>query len=100
MSTDTARRNPADAPARRAPLGPLLEHIAQGDDLTAIRALVEEGSETGEGGSIVAATGLFPFAVADLARRADAQHPLVVITPTTRSAEDIRSALSLSLIHI
>ena len=94
MSTDTARRNPADAPARRAPLGPLLEHIAQGDDLTAIRALVEEGSETGEGGSIVAATGLFPFAVADLARRADAQHPLVVITPTTRSAEDIRSALS------
>src|SRR5699024_5376574 len=52
------------------------------------------GARTGEGGSIVAATGLFPFLVADLARRATAEAPLVIVTATTRAAEDLRAALS------
>ena len=36
----------------------------------------------------------FPFVVADLAREATAESPLVVVTPTTRALEDVRSALS------
>ncbi|MGP9537402.1 transcription-repair coupling factor [Brachybacterium sp. AOP43-C2-M15] len=76
------------------PLRPLLEQIAAGRDLTAARELVREGAENGDGGSIVAATGLFPFLVADLARQADAEHPLVVVTSTTRATEDLRAALS------
>ncbi|MGO2535311.1 MAG: transcription-repair coupling factor, partial [Brachybacterium tyrofermentans] len=78
----------------RAPLRPLLDQLAGGQDLTTVRAAVQEGSESGEGGSIVAATGLFPFVVADLAREATAESPLVVVTPTTRALEDVRSALS------
>ncbi|MGY5763577.1 transcription-repair coupling factor [Brachybacterium sp. DNPG3] len=76
------------------PLAPLLDRIAEGRDLTAVRALVDEGTATGEGGSVVAATGLTPFLIADLARRASVERPLVVITPTTRSAEDARAALA------
>ncbi|WP_010534312.1 transcription-repair coupling factor [Brachybacterium squillarum] len=83
---------PSQTPA--APLAPLLEQVSRTSDLERIRALVAEGAETGEGGSIVAATGLFPFAMADLARRATPEQPLVVITPTTRAAEDARAALS------
>ncbi|MGO2719640.1 MAG: transcription-repair coupling factor, partial [Brachybacterium tyrofermentans] len=78
----------------RAPLRPLLDQLAGGQDLTTVRAAVQEGSESGEGGSIVAATGLFPFVVADLAREATVESPLVVVTPTTRALEDVRSALS------
>ncbi|MDN5899640.1 MAG: DEAD/DEAH box helicase, partial [Brachybacterium sp.] len=76
------------------PLRPLLDQLAGGSDLTAVRALVEEGTQSGEGGSIVAATGLFPFLVADLARQATAEQPLVIVTPTTRAAEDLRAALA------
>ncbi|WP_422117631.1 transcription-repair coupling factor [Brachybacterium sp. UNK5269] len=80
--------------AARGPLGPLLDQLADGADLTAVRALVAEGTESGDGGSMVAATGLFPFVVADLARRSTAEQPLVVVTPTTRAGEDLRAALS------
>ncbi|QCR54260.1 transcription-repair coupling factor [Brachybacterium sp. SGAir0954] len=76
-----------------APLAPLLDLIADGRDLTAIRELVTTGTADGSGGDMVAATGLFPFAVADLARASSAESPLVVVTPTTRAAEDLRSAL-------
>ena len=76
-----------------APLAPLLDLIADGRDLTAIRELVASGTADGSGGDMVAATGLFPFAVADLARASSAESPLVVVTPTTRAAEDLRSAL-------
>lgn len=76
-----------------APLAPLLDLIADGRDLTAIRELVTSGTADGSGGDMVAATGLFPFAVADLARASSAESPLVVVTPTTRAAEDLRSAL-------
>ena len=77
-----------------APLAPLLDQLAAGRDLTAIRELVTAGTADGSGGDMVASTGLFPFAVADLARTATAESPLVVVTPTTRSAEDLRAALS------
>lgn len=76
-----------------APLAPLLDLIADGRDLTAIRELVTTGTADGSGGDMVAATGMFPFAVADLARASSADSPLVVVTPTTRAAEDLRSAL-------
>jgi len=76
------------------PLAPLLEQLAGGEDLTAIRELVAGGAENGGGGDVVAATALFPFVVADLARRASAEEPLVVVTSTTRAAEDLRAALS------
>ena len=79
------------------PLAPLLARLAEGADLTAIRELVESAGadeDRGPGGDIVAATALFPFAVADLARRASAESPLVVVTSTTRAAEDLRAALS------
>jgi transcription-repair coupling factor (superfamily II helicase) len=88
---------PSTAPvgARPAPpLGPLLERLAEGADLTAIRELVGSGAASGEGGDVVAATALFPFVVADLARRASAEEPLVVVTSTTRAAEDLKAALS------
>src|SRR5699024_10200616 len=89
----TMTTNTLPATTTSAPLRPLLQQLADGQDLTALRALVEEGSATGEGGSVVAATGLFPFAVADLARQATAESPLVVITLTTRALEDLRAAL-------
>ncbi|GAA1320670.1 transcription-repair coupling factor [Brachybacterium rhamnosum] len=76
-----------------APLAPLLDLLAGGRDLSAIRELVASGTADGSGGDMVAATGLFPFAVADLARASSAESPLVVVTPTTRAAEDLRSAL-------
>src|SRR5699024_405418 len=91
MTTQTAAPAPTTAPP---PLRPLLDQLAAGRDLNAVRDLVEEGARSGEGGSIVAATGLFPFLVADLARRATADQPLVVVTATTRAAEDLRAALS------
>ena len=103
--TDAARTGraagagPDAAGAERSapPLAPLLERLAEGADLTAIRELVESAGadeNRGPGGDIVAATALFPFAVADLARRASAESPLVVVTSTTRAAEDLRAALS------
>lgn len=86
------------------PLAPLLEQLAAGRDLHAIRELVTAASADGGAGAdqsdpasdplIIAATALFPFAVADLARRSDAEHPLIVITPTTRAAGDLRAALA------
>ena len=91
MTTQTAAPTPTTT---RPPLRPLLDQLAAGRDLTAVRELVEEGARSGEGGSIVAATGLFPFLVADLARRATAEAPLVIVTATTRAAEDLRAALS------
>src|SRR5699024_6234696 len=91
MTTQIAAPTPTTT---RPPLRPLLDQLAAGRDLTAVRELVEEGARTGEGGSIVAATGLFPFLVADLARRATAEAPLVIVTATTRAAEDLRAALS------
>jgi transcription-repair coupling factor (superfamily II helicase) len=94
-AADTApAAHPADGARPAPPLAPLLEQLAAGADLTAIRELVGEGGESGEGGDVVAATALFPFAVADLARRASAEEPLVVVTSTTRAAEDLRAALS------
>jgi transcription-repair coupling factor (superfamily II helicase) len=90
----TAPADAAQGTRPAPPLAPLLEQLAGGEDLTAIRALVAEGAASGEGGDVVAATALFPFAVADLARRASAEEPLVVVTSTTRAAEDLRAALS------
>ncbi|MGO1894581.1 MAG: transcription-repair coupling factor, partial [Brachybacterium sp.] len=91
MTTQTAAPAPTTA---NPPLRTLLDQLAAGRDLSAVRDLVLEGSESGEGGSIVAATGLFPFLVADLARRASAEQPLVVVTATTRATEDLRAALT------
>src|SRR5690606_31313032 len=90
MTAQTA----APAPTTVPPLRPLLDQLAAGQDLGAVRDLVREGTDSGEGGSIVAATGLFPFLVADLARHASAEQPLVVVTATTRATEDIRAALT------
>ena len=90
MTAPAAPRTTCPAP----PLAPLLEQLAGGEDLTAIRELVAGGAESGEGGDVVAATALFPFVVADLARRASAEEPLVVVTSTTRAAEDLRAALA------
>ncbi len=95
----TAGAGPDAVSAERsaAPLAPLLARLAEGADLTAIRELVESAGadeDRGPGGDIVAATALFPFVVADLARRASAESPLVVVTSTTRAAEDLRAALS------
>ena len=84
----------ADGSRPAPPLAPLLEQLSGGADLTAIRELVAAGGESGEGGDVVAATALFPFVVADLARRASAEEPLVVVTSTTRAAEDLRAALA------
>ena len=96
MSTISARTaDPtAETPQTTAPLAALLDQFASAGDLTAVRTLMDEGAETGEGGSVVAPTALFPLAVADLARQATAESPLVVITPTTRAAEDVRAVLS------
>ena len=91
MTAQTAAPAPTTA---NPPLRTLLDQLAVGRDLSAVRDLVLEGSESGEGGSIVAATGLFPFLVADLARRASAEQPLVVVTATTRATEDLRAALT------
>ena len=84
----------ADGSRPAPPLAPLLEQLSGGADLTAIRELVAAGGESGEGGDVVAATALFPFVVADLARRASAEEPLVVVTSTTRADEDLRAALA------
>ena len=73
MTAQTAAPAPT---TEHPPLRPLLDQLAAGRDLSAVRDLVCEGTESGEGGSIVAATGLFPFLVADLARRANAEQPL------------------------
>ncbi|MDN6302720.1 MAG: transcription-repair coupling factor, partial [Brachybacterium sp.] len=91
MTTQTTAPAPT---TEHPPLRPLLDQLAGGRDLTSVRALVEEGAGTGEGGSIVAATGLFPFLVADLARQATAEQPLVIVTATTRAAEDLKAALA------
>ncbi|MEE1619057.1 transcription-repair coupling factor [Brachybacterium sp. J153] len=93
-TTPQTAASQAAAPHSVAPLAPLLDQLAAGADLTAIRRLVEEGSASGDGGDVVAATGLFPFVVADLARQATAEQPLVVVTPTTRAGEDLRAALA------
>ena len=84
----------ADGSRPAPPLAPLLEQLSGGADLTAIRELVAAGGESGEGGDVVVSTALFPFVVADLARRASAEEPLVVVTSTTRAAEDLRAALA------
>ncbi|GAA1296890.1 transcription-repair coupling factor [Brachybacterium alimentarium] len=90
--TTTSATAPTQTPLH--PLLPLLDQLAAGRDLTALRTLVQDGESSGEDGSIVAPTGLFPFAVADLAREASAERPLIVVTPTTRALEDLRAALS------
>src|SRR5699024_5214594 len=63
-------------------------------DRAAGRSLRDEGARTGRRGSVVAPTARFPLADADLARQATAESPRVVITPTTRAAEDVRAVLS------
>ena len=55
MTAQTTAPRPTTA---EAPLRPLLDQLARGRDLTAVRDLVEAGAESGGGG--VAATGLFP----------------------------------------
>ena len=90
--TTTSATAPTQTPLH--PLLPLLDQLAAGRDLTSLRTLVQDGESSGEDGSIVAPTGLFPFAVADLAREASAERPLIVVTPTTRALEDLRAALS------
>ncbi|MGP5197804.1 transcription-repair coupling factor [Brachybacterium alimentarium] len=90
--TTTSATAPTQTPLH--PLRPLLDQLAAGRDLTALRTLVQDGESSGEDGSIVAPTGLFPFAVADLAREASVERPLIVVTPTTRALEDLRAALS------
>jgi transcription-repair coupling factor (superfamily II helicase) len=93
LSDPGSPRSTATSAVQAAPLAPLLDQLAAGKDLTALRELVASGSESGEGGSVIASAGIVPFAVADLARRSSAEAPLVIITPTTRAAEDLRSAL-------
>ncbi|HIY23965.1 MAG TPA: DEAD/DEAH box helicase, partial [Candidatus Brachybacterium merdigallinarum] len=93
LSDPGSSRAPETSGAHPAPLAPLLDQLAAGKDLTALRELVASGSESGEGGCVIASAGIVPFAVADLARRSSAEAPLVIITPTTRAAEDLRSAL-------
>ena len=51
MTAQTA----APAPTTVPPLRPLLDQLAAGQDLGAVRDLVREGTDSGEGGSIVAA---------------------------------------------
>lgn len=75
-----------------APLAPLLDALEASADLVAVREFAEESAT--QGGAIIAPTGLTPFAVAELARTATVEAPLVVVTPTTRAMEDVRSALS------
>lgn len=82
----------ADGAAAAAPLAPLLDLVASGDDLTRIRALF--GPDAEQDASVVAPGGLVPFIVADLARCASPERPLVVLTATTRAAEDARAAIS------
>ncbi|MCS6712661.1 transcription-repair coupling factor [Brachybacterium sp. EF45031] len=74
-----------------APLAPLLTLLAQGEDLTGLReAVADAGRETVR---MIAPTGLHPLAAADLAARATVEAPLVVVTATTRAAEDVAAAL-------
>ncbi|MFC0675485.1 transcription-repair coupling factor, partial [Brachybacterium hainanense] len=92
MSASAPETAPTQIDPQAAPLAPLLDAFAASPDLQAIRELGESGP--GAGGGIVAPTGLFPFAIAELARTATAASPLVVVTPTTRAMEDIRSGLA------
>ncbi|UYG16575.1 transcription-repair coupling factor [Brachybacterium huguangmaarense] len=90
MTATTSPRSAA--PAHEAPtLAPLLDALAAGGDLTAVRERVLDASTTTA--AVVAPSGLFPFVAADLARRSDARSPLVVVTATTRAAEDVVAAL-------
>lgn len=75
--------------AEQPPLFPLQDMLSTGKDLSAIRAAMGSGERT----DITAPTGLTPFIVAELARRATAEAPLVVVTSTTRAAEDAKAAL-------
>jgi transcription-repair coupling factor (superfamily II helicase) len=89
-------RNDTPVPA---PLAPLLDLLAEGRDLRAVRDLLQEadadpvGAPRGDA-SIIGPTALVPFVLADAARRASAERPLVVLTATTRAAEDARSAIA------
>ncbi|SLM95379.1 transcription-repair coupling factor [Brachybacterium nesterenkovii] len=83
----------ASAAVRRPPLAPLLDAVAAGPDLTAVRSLLADAA-AGDDPGVVAPSGLHPFIVADLARSARAERPLVVLTATTRAAEDAVAALA------
>src|SRR5699024_6683536 len=98
MSTISARTaDPtAETPQTTAPLAALLDQFASAGDLTAVRTLMDEGAETGEGGSVVAPTALFPLAAADITRQASAASPRVAISPSPRAAADGRAVLSAS----
>ncbi|MGP9695640.1 transcription-repair coupling factor [Brachybacterium sp. AOP25-B2-12] len=76
--------------AATAPLAPLLDLFSAGPDLTAIRDLAAGEDRIS---AVTAPEGLHPFVAADLARRASAQAPIVVVTATTRAAEDVVAAL-------
>ncbi|WP_058233842.1 transcription-repair coupling factor [Devriesea agamarum] len=73
-------------------LRPILTALQATDDLAKIRQLAAETTE----GDVVAAPGLVPFALADVcvdraARGVSA--PLVIVTATTRAAEDVGAML-------
>lgn len=84
---------PVAAPVS-APLAALLDRVAQLKDVQDMRALMERCAAEGEAGAAIAAGGLLPFIVADLARQAGPEHPLVVVTATTRATEDLHAALA------
>ena len=83
-----------NADASAAPLTALLDHVSAFDDLIRMRQAAADAVAAGGEASLVAAPGLHPFIVADLARTASVAEPLVVITPTTRAAQDLRAALA------
>ncbi|MCG7309287.1 transcription-repair coupling factor [Brachybacterium sp. ACRRE] len=96
MTASNAPTPPA-RPAPSGPLAPLLDLVASGEDLTRLRELVAPDPAASdvpvEDSATVAPTSLVPFAVADLARSATPDSPLVVLTATTRASEDARAAL-------
>jgi transcription-repair coupling factor (superfamily II helicase) len=97
MSTSTMPDVTAGGQDRteRPPLAALLDAVEAGEDLTRLRDVLEESQESGQDETtLVAPTGLSPFVIGQAARRADAAHPLVVLTATTRAAEDARAALT------
>ncbi|GAB2531500.1 transcription-repair coupling factor [Brachybacterium huguangmaarense] len=91
-TTTTATTTTAAATAQDpAPLAPLLDAVVETPGLAAARQAVLDSDAARR--SVVAVPGLFPFITADLARRSSAESPLVVVTATTRAAEDTVAAL-------
>ena len=89
------------SPVPAAPLAALRDQVAELSDLQRLRELILQPTDDQSGSAseslcrdAVLSPALFPFAVADLAWHSDPEHPLVVITPTTRATDDLRAALS------